>query len=192
MKYELKMLKSLLASISVVACVCSAVLAADSPTASPTRETREMSLAREAIVMQLFLDRNAQTARRCTSDPYACVTPSSGELGIALLGSHSDQQGVSELVSLLQYSVDGAVSEDLTCYITRSGKTAGPLLKMVNPHTMHARCIAEVDARKKRFAPSFDKLESSSICASESDIKSRVTDLREAISQGDICSDEDF
>jgi hypothetical protein len=127
----------------------------------------------------------------CAENSLACRQDSAG-LAIALLGSKDSADGLSALVALVRFRLDGSNAENHTCYVLGKGRRIVPLLKQASPQGLADRCLAEWKAAAKSNPSLLAVHPPESVCASQSEIAGELDVLANAVNAGERCAPEDF
>lgn len=162
------------------------------PIKTQSREQRVIKLARQAILMQLLVQRASTRQPLCERDRYACLGPNGAELGLALLGSQTDEASESALIDVLRFRIDAGLSEDHFCYLLQHGTRLDERLSASIPSKMRAACEQEVAAAIGRHKQLLGHVRIDQICTTEGDITARIAEVREALGRRAQCDEQGF
>lgn len=158
--------------------------------ADERREDRVLALANGSILATLIVSNSENGRNVCNDNKLACVGGDRAELGILILGESSKTKYVKGLVELVRYQLDGAVSEDFTCYVLEKKEKALASLQRLNYVQLKEQCENQYNIFIKNN-PSLGKTNEKTICRSVIEMKQQVTELIQAIKQKRSCG-EDF
>lgn len=157
-----------------------------------SREEREIALANDGILTSLLVARHPSGQYFCVTSKYACIGPDKAELSLALIGARDTNASMRLLSEILQYKIDGALSEDFTCYVLSKKKKMIQFLRQVDARALVEACRERVRVSIKANAGLFDGIDINSICASDSEITSKKKELIDELRMRKMCSPEDF
>jgi len=158
--------------------------------ADESREDRVLAIANDSILATLMVSNSENGRNLCIDNKLACVGGDRAELGILLFGECSKTEYVKGLVKLIRFQLDGAVSEDFTCYVLQKKEQTLTLLKNVNYALLKGQCEEEYNTFLKNN-PDLGKINEKAICRSVTEMKQQVIELIKAIKQKRSC-DKDF
>ncbi|MGV3581663.1 MAG: Imm57 family immunity protein [Methylophilus sp.] len=157
-----------------------------------SREIRELNLAENAIFTSLIVDSNPSSQSLCTQNAYACLGPDSSELGLALIAAKNSPQALTSLGNIMRYRLDGALSEDYSCYVLEKGKKLQRILKKIKPETLESNCKNEIIDFEKKHKNLFEEGSLVGVCSDKNAIKERLKNLLISIGNAKKCNPEDF
>lgn len=157
-----------------------------------SREDREIAMAESAILTSLMIVSNPASQYLCSKNAYVCLGPDKSDLGLALIAGKNSMQSGKALANIMRYKLDGALSEDFSCYVLGKGKSMKAYLLKLNPEEMEKNCNIEVLRILKKHQDLFDRSILQEVCSDQNEIKERVRDLLVAIRKSTKCDPEDF
>ncbi|SRR6266568_540841 len=158
--------------------------------ADESREDRVLALANYSILGTLIIYNSVNGHNLCNDNKLACVGGDRAELGILILGESSKIKYVQGLVELVRYQLDGAVSEDFTCYVLEKKEKALASLFKLNYVQLKERCSNEYNTFIKNN-PGLGETNEKTICRSIREMKQQVAELIQTIKQKRSCG-KDF
>lgn len=159
--------------------------------ASESRDEREIKLAESAIFWGLVSAKGEEGRKACAESPLAC-SDDRAELGLALLAAKVSPASLVAFVEVLRYRIDGALSEDFTCYALKKGRKIRTSIQEVNAEFLAVRCRDELSDAVKENPMLLSGVDPEAVCSSPVDIESRVRELSAAIRSGRKCVEGDF
>lgn len=151
-----------------------------------SREARELLMGEQAILSSL-LRAKANVPR----SPIMDLGPDKAELGLALIGARNSSASQVSLARLMRYQMDGALSEDYTCYVLGKGKSFIRILQNINSKNLDVVCRAEVRNLTVSLA-TFTDFNADLICKNGRQIQKDILEYAKELKKGTRCDPEDF
>ena len=136
----------------------------------------DLDMARHAIAYTLLNAQSPKGRYACSTDNYACSGPDKSDMALALLARIQGKEANRAIAALSAFKLDGHLSETYTCLVARRAASIRPELKSLKPADARASCLAFA-ARLIDRSTLYRDLAPTSICATESDIASRLKEL---------------
>jgi hypothetical protein len=171
--------------------LCWSVLATVNAEADPSREDREISMAKDEVFFSLILTLGSSNTDSNVNGFYD-FRSSAAEMGLALIASKNSNLGNKTLLTLLQFRMDGELSEDFDCYAMQKGKRLLSQIKDLNAAQLVGSCQASVRDTVEKNSKYFDLEKSYRVCSSNSEIIAKMAELKSAINKNRKCSSGDF
>jgi hypothetical protein len=146
-------------------------------------------MAEHAILANLVLETSEHGRYLCVNDKMACLGSNQAEMGLAIIASKNDAKYYVRLVNLMKYQMDGALSEEYTCYMLDSGDKLKKYLNKIKPKALENNCLSEFKKFTKN-KPFLGTVNSKDVCRSSTSIKKEIDDFLNAIVRKDKCSDD--
>lgn len=153
---------------------------------SLSREGSELLMGEQAILSSLL---RAKTD--VPRSPIMELGPDKAELGLALIGARNSSVSQVSLARLMRYQMDGALSEDYTCYVLGKGKNFIRTLQNINAKKLNMACRAEVQNLIVGIG-ALTNFDADLICKNEGKIQKDIVEYAKELKKGAKCDPEDF
>jgi hypothetical protein len=160
---------------------------------TPTRDEREIKSAEYVLVQARIISASTACSSGRSKDVAPCIYGDHSELALALIGNKTSRASLQSFAKLIRLQMDGALSEDYTCYALLKGQPLLTHWRKLDVNQVSAQCESEVQNKAQYSNPKLlGDVPNAAVCASLDSMKERIAELTKAIQLKKKCADGDF
>ncbi|WP_129588347.1 Imm57 family immunity protein [Solilutibacter silvestris] len=144
--------------------------------AQEPRANQELKMAKDAVFWSVAAGQSKESKAECIRNSLAC-SDDRGELGVLLISALKGREADSTLVSLVQYQLDGGLSETFHCKVSTKGRNLIPVIRRINAASLNKACNIQFELAKKNNRSLFQDVAATSVCTPIAEIANQKSEL---------------